>query len=289
MLSGSSAGSFPLLQKRASTGAAKLSRLSGSSAGSFPLLLDILADALQVPNFQDPLPDRSLCYCYLLGRTARLRRSFRILCRIVPSATHKNVLRCSQQLHFQDPLPDRSLCYLFQGETLTFLVRPFRILCRIVPSATKVDQFIAAQIRSAFRILCRIVPSATAQVSEQNSHEAYFQDPLPDRSLCYQGISFAPPGENRSFQDPLPDRSLCYPFYARRHQSHSPAAFQDPLPDRSLCYAMCDMSAAECNILSGSSAGSFPLLPLCQRLPRQSLAAFRILCRIVPSATSSAS
>ena len=87
--------------------------------------------------------------------------------------------------------------------------------------------------------------------------------------------------------------------------------FQYPLPDRSLCYQCRKEDNNGKNKLSGSSAGSFPLLLRLSRKSRRSYAlslsvssagsfpllrigvfgagmrgvAFSILCRIVPSAT----
>ena len=135
--------------------------------------------------FQDPLPDRSLCYVPIVRRT--------------PSLTG-----------FQDPLPDRSLCYATKPDTHCYASATFRILCRIVPSATGDYRVLTNTPFKAFRILCRIVPSATKNNKLPDEWEA-----KTFRILCRIVPSATPRVYVRArsvqvFQYPLPDRSLCY-------------------------------------------------------------------------------
>ena len=65
------------------------------------------------------------------------QKSFRILCRIVPSATVCHKWKVGSNVVFQYPLPDRSLCYVINTPTSTDVTAifqdplPDRSLCYI--------------------------------------------------------------------------------------------------------------------------------------------------------------
>ena len=235
--------------------------------------------------FQDPLPDRSLCYGLATISCSQYSSAFSILCRIVPSATYYQHTTFDRSLkHFQDPLPDRSLCYAGG-----------------IDQIDEVEQQLSGSSAGSFPLLLEAE-------KRQAPHIRHFQDPLPDRSLCYTRSREG----HRAYGGHLSGSSAgSFPLLRQTGQAWYDRlpVFQYPLPDRSLCYSGALVVPRRVPPLSVSSAGSFPLLhvDLARNLAEQPLSgssagsfpllhflligwwagflSFSILCRIVPSAT----